>query len=199
MKWLIWFWALLFWILSLLSPGSASAGGDSSSTRIQLDPVIGGSFSLFYRDNSLGSRVTYWAGSNVLVVNRYISTWVAFQRTILSDSDQDGVGPKFLAVIANDEFPRVFLLAGGGWLNNFNRGVNGDPDKDAMTLDLGILYEFLADQIYVGVLGSAINTRRPTLSTIALSGHFDQATGSQAMEYETRLDWSIDVGIVGRF
>lgn len=155
---------------------------DTTSTKITLKPVIGASFGAMQQTGSIGGRVNYWAGASVKAVNQHMSLWVAIQRTVFSDADRDGVGPKFLLVIESDEHKRWALLAGGGWLNNFNPGANGDEDKDAMTLDLGLLYEFLSEQVYIGLLGSGVNTRTPTI-----------------MGYESRLDWSIDLGIVGRF
>ena len=135
-----------------------------------------------------------------MTLAKYMEVWGAVQRTVLNDADRSGVGPKILLLIANDRYPEWSLIAGGGWLNNFNIGANGDADKDAMTFDLGIIYEFLTDQVYVGFLGSAIDTRIAKITTVVVDGEFDSASAAELKtEYENRLDWSIDAGLVVTF
>ncbi len=149
---------------------------------LSVEPMIGGSFGIAQQSGSLGGRLSYWAGSISYVVNENMSVWIAMQRTIMTDADLDGVGPKFLLVIKSDERERWSLLAGGGWLTNFNPGFGGDAAEDALTMDGGVMYEFLKEKVFVGALGSAINTRIAT-----------------DVGYKSRLDWSVDLGIIGRF
>lgn len=160
---------------------------DTTGTKITLKPVIGASFGAMHQAGSIGGRVSYWAGASVLTVNDHMSLWTALQRTVFKDADRAGVGPKFLMVIESDQHKRWGLLIGGGWLNNFNPGFNGDEDKDAMTIDLGLLYEFLTEQVFVGLLGSGVNTRTPII------------VDAENVTYRSRLDWSVDFGLVGRF
>ena len=92
---------------------------------------------------------------------------------MIDDADMSGIGPKLLLVVGNDEYKRWSLLVGGGWLNNFTEDAEGN-ETDAFTFDLGLLYEFLKQRVYVGGIGSAI-------------------------DFGGALDWSADIGVIGHF
>jgi hypothetical protein len=160
------FWVVIA-VLLLAVPAMAQ-------DKITIKPIIGGSFGSVQRGPNEGvSRVSYWGGVFTKQLTRDIALWTVVQRTKLEDLNLTGTGGKILFTVAHKEYTDWTLLLGGGWLSEF--ALDGDGSRTAaFTFDMGMMYEWLWDQVYIGALGSAV-------------------------DYGPRFDWSLDIGAAVMF
>ena len=157
----------------LLLAGTALA--DSTDTKIAIKPIAGASFGSIQRGENPGaSRISYWAGAYIKSITPNIALWGVYQQTKIEDLNLTGKGGKALFTITHDTYEEWTLLLGGGWLANYALEGDGIARTTAFTLDMGVMYQWLLDQVYIGMLGSGV-------------------------DYGPRFDWSIDLGAVVMF
>lgn len=154
---------------------SSSAVRGADSTTVILRPIVGASFgTVQIGANPNVARISYWGGVYVKQVTPQITSWVCYQQTKLEDLNLTGKGGKVIFVARHDEYEEWRLLFGGGFLSDYALEGDGQSRTSAFTLDLGVLYQWIARQLYVGALGSAV-------------------------DYGPKFDYSADIGLVMMF
>jgi hypothetical protein len=139
-----------------------------------ISPVAGGSISVVEKESFSGTHVTGWLGAHVKQVKPHIALWGAYQQRTVEDPSVTGRGGKAIFAINHKKYEDLILLVGGGVLSNFALEGNGVDRTSAATFDLGILYEWWIEEVYIGGLGSAV-------------------------DYGPRFEYSIDFGVLLRF
>jgi hypothetical protein len=141
---------------------------------VQVKPIVGASFGSVQKGMNVGmSHVSYWGGLFTKQITPEIALWTVLQQTKVKDLNLTGTGGKALLTIAHKDRQDLTLLLGGGWLGDFALEGNGTRTA-AFTLDMGMMYEWLWDQVFIGALASAV-------------------------DYGPRFDWSVDFGAVVMF
>jgi len=148
---------------------------DEPPDRIAVKPIIGASIgSVQMGENSGDTRISYWGGVYLKQVTKSIALWGVYQNTQLESMNLTGSGGKALFTVTHKKYPDATLLIGGGWLDDFALESDGVTRTAAFTFDMGLLYEWWWDQVFVGALITGV-------------------------DYGPRMDWSIDLGTVVRF
>jgi len=151
------------------------AGTVNAADRIAIKPIAGASFgSIQMGENPGAARISYWAGAYIKAITPNIALWGVYQQTKIEDLNLSGKGGKALFTVTHEEYEEWTLLLGGGWLADYALQGDGESRTTAFTFDMGVMYQWIGDQVYIGMLGSGV-------------------------DYGPRFDWSLDLGAVVMF